>query len=129
LLPYWERAIVVPVRIVAYRTFREFVARRVEPKHRQVVAAHLDAWYAQTAVASWKNSAEVKMQYRSASIVSSDRIVFNIRGNAYRLVVKVDYHYGVVLILWLGSHAEYDRIDVQTVEYERGRYADSPDRQ
>ncbi len=117
------------VRVVAYRTFREFVAHRVERRHREVVGAHLDAWYAQAAAARWKNSADVKMQFRSASIVSSDRILFNIRGNSLRLVVKIDCHYGVVLILWLGTHAEYDLIDVRKVEYERERYADSSDRQ
>ena len=84
--------------------------------------AQLDAWYAEASRADWKNSAELKLQYRSASIVSSERVVFNIKGNTYRLVTAINYPYGVVLILWLGTHAEYDQIDVATVKYDEYRY-------
>jgi mRNA-degrading endonuclease HigB of HigAB toxin-antitoxin module len=64
------------------------------------------------------NTADVKRLYASASIVSSDRIVFNIRGNAYRLVVAVDFEKGIVWIKWLGTHRDYDRIDVREVNLE-----------
>jgi len=64
------------------------------------------------------NTADVKRLYASASIVSSDRIVFNIRGNAYRLVVAVDFEKGIVWIKWLGTHREYDQIDVREVDRE-----------
>ncbi len=67
------------------------------------------------------------MQYSSASIVSSERVVFNIKGNDYRLVVAINYHYQVLLIKWLGTHKEYDEIDVGKVEYEKQRYTNPSD--
>jgi mRNA interferase HigB len=92
-----------------------------------MVKDHLDAWYAEAAKVAWKNSAELKAQYRSASIVSSERVVFNIKGNEYRLIVAINYHYQVLLILWVGTHKEYDQIDVGKVEYDKRRYADPSD--
>lgn len=71
------------------------------------------------------SSAELKRETRSASIVSSERVVFNIRGNEFRLLVAVDYKSSVVLILWLGTHREYDQIDVRQVKFDKERYADS----
>jgi len=63
--------------------------------------------------------ADVKRLYATASIISADRIVFNIRGNNYRLVTAVDFEKGIVWIKWIGTHAEYDRIDVTEVEHDR----------
>jgi mRNA interferase HigB len=74
---------------------------------------------------SVKNSAELKEQFSSASIVSSERVVFNIKGNDYRLVTAIDYAHSVMLVLWLGTHREYDQIDVTRVRYEKERYANS----
>lgn len=68
--------------------------------------------------ASWKNSADVKQDFASASIVGSDRVVFNIKGNHYRLVVAINYERWTVFIKWFGTHAQYDRIDVRTVEFD-----------
>ena len=68
--------------------------------------------------------ATVKELYRSASVVSADRVVFNIKGNDYRLVTAVDFEKHIVWVKWIGTHAEYDRIDVRTVAYERPK-ADS----
>jgi hypothetical protein len=62
---------------------------------------------------------------RSASIVSGERVVFNIKGNDYRPGVAINYHYQILLIIWLGTHQEYDKIDVIKVTYEKERYADS----
>lgn len=75
--------------------------------------------------ADWKNSAELKQQLRTASIISAERVVFNIKGNEFRLVVAVDYDHGIVLVVWLGTHWEYDRIDVREVKFDKERYADS----
>ena len=86
--------------------------------------AHLDAWYAESAKAEWKTSAELKSQYSSASVITAERVVFNIKGNDYRLIVAINYHYGVILIKWIGTHQEYDSINVQEVAYDEGRYAD-----
>ena len=63
-------------------------------------------------------STDVKTSYANASIVGSDRVVFNIHGNAYRLAAAIDYRRQVVFIKWLGTHADYDKIDVKTVRYE-----------
>jgi len=82
------------------------------------VKAALDAWFQEVRQAEWKNSADVKASYAHASILGADRVVFNIKGNAYRLVVAVDYRQGIVFIKWLGTHREYDAIDVRTVQYE-----------
>jgi len=115
------------VRVIARSTLNGFVKNRVERKLQKMVKSHLDAWYAEAAAATWKSSAELKKQYSSASIVSAERVVFNIKGNEYRLVVAINYSYQVLLILWLGTHREYDRIDVEKVKYEKRRYANPSD--
>lgn len=114
------------VRVIARGTLNGFVRNRVHARHQRAVKAQLDAWYAEVARAEWKSSAELKSQYRSASIVSAERVVFNIKGNEYRLVVAINYHFQVVLIKWLGTHKEYDNINVEQVTYDEDRYADSP---
>jgi len=111
------------VRIIARSTLNAFVRNRVERRLQRGVKQQLDAWHALVSRAVWKNSAELKQQFRIASIVSAERVVFNIKGNEYRLVVAVDYHHGIVFIVWLGTHREYDRIDVTHVEFEKERYA------
>lgn len=111
------------VRVIARGTLYDFLRNRVEAKSQNSLKGHLDAWFAETAKAAWRNSAELKRQYGSASIVSSERVVFNIKGNHYRLVVAIDYNFQIVLIKWLGSHAEYDKIDAKKVEYDKSRYA------
>ncbi len=115
------------VRVIARSTLNLFVENRVDGKLRKMVKAHLDAWYAEAEKSTWKNSAELKQQYRSASIVSAERVVFNIKGNEYRLVVAINYHYQVLFIIWLGTHKEYDKINVGEVEYDKRRYTDSSD--
>lgn len=115
------------MRIIARGTLNSFVRNRVDRKLQKMVKAHLDSWYAEAAKATWKSSAELKAQYRSASIVSAERVVFNIKGNDYRLVVAINYYYQVVLIIWLGTHKEYDRINVERIEYDKHRYEDPPD--
>ncbi|UVC17051.1 type II toxin-antitoxin system HigB family toxin [Mesorhizobium onobrychidis] len=94
------------MRIIARRTLREFVDRL----ERQSDAT-LDAWFDEVSKADWKTSADVKRLYGTASIVSAERIVFNIKGNAYRLVVAVDFEKSIVWITWIGTHRAYDRID------------------
>jgi mRNA interferase HigB len=125
LLPKRERSIISAVRIIARSTLNRFVNNRVDSRVRTSVKKHLDAWYAEAEKASWKDPGELKVQFRSASIVSRERVVFNIKGNDYRLVVAINYRYQILLILWLGSHEEYDKIDVTKVAYEKERYADS----
>ena len=76
----------------------------------------LRQWIAQCRAASWRSMADVKAYARSADWVGNNRVVFNIAGNKYRLVTAIHFKAGIVLVKFIGTHAEYDRIDVTTVE-------------
>ena len=104
------------MRVIARRTLREFVESRAGHKDQAALKAAIDAWFDEVRKAEWKNTADVKRRYASASVVSADRIVFNIKGNDYRLVVSVDFEKRILWIKWIGTHAAYDRIDVREVE-------------
>ncbi len=77
----------------------------------------MDAWFYEVKQATWKNSADVKGRYANSSIVGAERVVFNIKGNDYRLVTAIDYRRAIVFIKWIGAHKDYDKIDVRTVQY------------
>jgi mRNA interferase HigB len=106
------------MRIIARRTLREFAEKRRGYKDQAALRAALDAWFHEVKKARWSSTAEMKRSYATASVVSSDRIVFNIKGNDYRLVVAVDFEKNIVWIKWLGTHKDYDRIDVKEVQHE-----------
>lgn len=105
------------MRIIARRTLREFVEGLSGRKDQRAVKAALDAWFDEVSKAVWTSSADVKRLYATASIVSAERIVFNIKGNDYRLVVSVDFEKSIVWIKWIGTHKAYDGIDVTEVEH------------
>lgn len=105
------------MRIIARRTLRDFVEGRAGRKEQPALKAALDAWFAEVSKATWANTAEVKRLYATASIVSADRIVFNIKGNDYRLIVAVDFEKAIVWIKWIGSHEDYDPIDARKVQH------------
>ena len=107
------------MRIIARRTLREFVDSLAGHKDQPAVKASLDAWFDEARKARWRSPAEVKRSYGTASIVTAERIVFNVKGNVYRLVVAVDFEKRIVLINWIGTHKDYDRIDVIKVQYEK----------
>jgi mRNA interferase HigB len=73
------------------------------------------AWIDEAKKAKWQSPSDIKAQYRNASILKSRRVVFNIKGNAYRLVVAVAYRYGALYVKFVGTHAQYDAIDADTV--------------
>lgn len=106
------------MRIIARRTLKAFIERQSGHSGAPTLKAALDAWFNEVRRAQWSSSADVKRLYATASVVSADRIVFNIKGNSYRLVVSVDFEKGIVWIKWIGAHRDYDRIDVRTVEHE-----------
>lgn len=106
------------MRIIARRTLREFVGSLAGHRDRPAVKAALDAWFDEVKRARWENTADIKKSYASASIVTAERVVFNIKGNAYRLVVAVDFEKGIVWIKWIGTHRDYDFINVREVEHE-----------
>jgi mRNA interferase HigB len=105
------------MRVIARRTLRAYVDSLTGRHDQRAVKAALDAWFHEVSGANWSNSGEMKRQYASASVVDSDRVVFNIRGNRYRLVVAVDYEKGIAWIKWIGTHADYDHIDASKVEH------------
>lgn len=79
--------------------------------------AGLNAWFDEVKTAHWGSTADVKRLYATASIVTAQRIVFNVKGNAYRLVVAVDFEKGIVWIKWIGTHADYDSIDAKEIKH------------
>ena len=99
------------MRIISRRTLKSFWET---PDHREAEQP-LRAWFAEVKHAVWKNPADVKTQYRSASIIHDNRVVFDIAGNKYRLVVKIHYNTGIVYIRFIGTHAEYDKIDAEII--------------
>ncbi|MBA4157726.1 MAG: type II toxin-antitoxin system HigB family toxin [Gemmatimonadetes bacterium] len=107
------------MRIIARRTLQQFVESRGGHKDQPALKVALDAWLHEVRRARWMSTAEVKRLYATASVISADRIVFNVKGNDYRLVVAVDFEKGIVWIKWIGTHRDYDRIDVKGVEHER----------
>jgi mRNA interferase HigB len=106
------------MRVIARRTLREFVAQQAGSKTQPALKAALDAWFAEVSRANWLNTADIKRLYATASIVSADRIVFNIKGNDFRLVIAVNFDKAIVWIKWLGTHKDYDRINVAEVDYD-----------
>ena len=105
------------MRVIARRTLVGFAATLAGHRDHRAVKAALAAWFDEVRKAKWSSSAEWKSQYANASIVGAERVVFNIKGNSYRLVVAIDYEKGIVWIKWIGSHADYDNVDVRTIEY------------
>jgi len=111
------------VHIIARSTLTRFVEGISRNRDQRAVKASLGAWFHEVQKAEWESSADVKKSYSNASIVSSDRVVFNIKGNDYRLISAVDYRRKIVFVKWVGTHAAYDKIDARTVQY--GNQADS----
>jgi mRNA interferase HigB len=107
----------VAVRVIARRTLLQFVESLKGQQGQKAVKVALDAWFHEAQRAEWRNSAEIKRSYGTASIVSADRVVFNIKGNSYRLVTAIDYRRQIVFIKWLGSHRDYDKINARSVHY------------
>jgi mRNA interferase HigB len=105
------------MRVISRRTLRSFVDGLAGHKDYGAVKAALDAWFDEVKKAKWLTSADVRRRYATASIISADRIVFNIKGNDYRLVVAVDFDRSIVWIKWIGTHKEYDKIDVKKVKH------------
>lgn len=112
------------MRIIARSTLTRFLAKLEGSKDHRALKAALDAWFHEAQQAEWKNFADVKARYAHASLVGADRVVFHIKGNAYRLVVAVDYQRATVFIKWLGTHKQYDAIDVRTVQYATETHQD-----
>jgi mRNA interferase HigB len=105
------------VRIIARKTLRRFIDTLRQSGDYKAVKSALDSWFHEVARAEWKTPADVVKAYANASIVGADRVVFNIKGNSYRLIAAINYAHQIVFIKWIGSHADYDKIDVKRVKY------------
>jgi mRNA interferase HigB len=99
------------MHIVSRRTLIDFCRR---PEF-QDAKGPLDAWWYEVRTARWESPADIKSQYRSASILKGNRVVFNIGGNKYRLVVKINYPTKTVFFRFVGTHKEYDGIDAEVI--------------
>ena len=105
------------MRVISRRTLREYVAGRKRHRDYAALKSALESWFSEVSKAAWTSAADVKRLYTTASIVNAERIVFNIKGNDYRLVVAVDFRRAIVWIKWVGTHKDYDQIDVAEVEH------------
>ncbi len=99
------------MRVIAVKTLRQFAKKKKDAEQPIL------AWNQEACKAYWKNHHELKEQIRTASVINDKRVVFNIHGNKYRLVVDIEYRLQIIFIVWAGSHAEYDKIDVKKIVY------------
>lgn len=97
------------VRIISIKKLKDFWL-----KHRNSEQP-LKAWFAEAKKSHWRKPADVSALYRTASILKKNRVVFNIKGNEYRLVTAVNYDYQIVYIRFVGTHAEYDKINAEEI--------------
>ncbi len=97
------------MRIIAKKTLREFWECHADAEQA------LKAWYYDVKHADWKSPGDIRKTYATASILANNRVVFNIRGNNYRLVVAINYDFGIVYIRFVGTHQEYDQIDAEYI--------------
>ncbi len=97
------------MRVIAKKTLRDFWNEHKDCEQQ------LKAWHDEATEAFWKTPNDIKRDYPSASFLEDNRVVFNIKGNKYRLIVKLNYRFGMVWIRYIGTHAAYDGIDAKTI--------------
>jgi mRNA interferase HigB len=97
------------MRIISRRTLRDFWVKHADAEQP------LKAWYHEARSNHWKSSTDIKARYCSARALPGNRVVFDIKGNTYRLIVRLHYNTGLVFIRFIGTHAEYDKIDATTI--------------
>lgn len=97
------------MRVIAKKILREFWEKHNDCEQQ------LKAWFQEASKAEWTSPNEIKAEYPSASIIGNDRVVFNIKGNTYRLIMKINFDYLMVWIRFIGTHAAYDKINAKTI--------------
>jgi mRNA interferase HigB len=97
------------VRVIAKKILRDFWVVHEDSEEQ------LHSWYQEVSKATWKNLNELKKEYPSASILTDNRVVFNIKGNNYRLIVRINFYYQMIWIRFIGTHAEYDKINAHKI--------------
>jgi len=97
------------VRVISKKKLKEFWENHNEVKQQ------LQSWYKEAINANWDNPNNIKLEYPTASFLMDNRVVFNIKGNKYRLIIKINYDYHMVWIRFVGTHSEYDKIDATKI--------------
>lgn len=97
------------MRIIIRKTLKSFWTLHADAEQP------LKAWFHEALKARWASFEDIKKRYRSADVLAGNRVVFNIKGNRYRLIVKIHYNTGTVYIRFVGTHSEYDKIDAETI--------------
>jgi mRNA interferase HigB len=97
------------MRVISRKTLKDFWEKHADAEQP------LKAWFHEMRVAHWKSCTDIKAHYRSADVLPGNRIVFNIKGSTYRLVVHLHYNTGIVFVRFVGTHAAYDKIDATTI--------------
>ncbi|MEO6882741.1 MAG: type II toxin-antitoxin system HigB family toxin [Bacteroidia bacterium] len=97
------------MRVIAKKNLRNFWT-----KHNDC-ESQLMAWYHEANKAKWKNPTQIKREFPTASFLKDNRVVFNIKGNNYRLIVRLNYDYGIIWVRFIGTHKEYDKINANTI--------------
>lgn len=97
------------MRVIAKKILREFWEKHPDCEQQ------LKAWYQEASKADWKNTKVIKRRYVSASFLPDNRIVFNIKGNHYRLIVRINYDYQMLWVRFIGTHADYNKIDATKI--------------
>ena len=97
------------MRVVAKKILRDFWEKHEDCEQQ------LKSWYREAQKAKWENPNQIKIEYPSASILNDNRVAFNIKGNNYRLIVKISYEYEMVYIRFIGTHDKYDKINANKI--------------
>jgi mRNA interferase HigB len=97
------------LRIISKKILRDFWEAHADSEQQ------LKSWFQETSNGEWKTPNDVKKEYPSASILNNNRIVFNIKGNNYRLIVRINYNHQMIWIRFIGTHAEYDKINANEI--------------
>jgi len=99
------------MRVIAIKTLKDYI-----DEFHQAEQALL-SWHEEAICASWSSLNKLKAQYKNASVLSEKRVVFNIHGNSYRLIVDIEYRLKIVFVVWFGTHKQYDKINAKTIRY------------
>ncbi len=97
------------MRILSKKILREFWLKHTDSEQQ------LKSWYQEANKTNWENAKQIKLKYPSACFLTDNRVVFNIKGNTYRLIIKINYDYQLIWIRFVGTHAQYDKIDVSKI--------------
>jgi len=99
------------MRIIAIKTLKQYYERNPVSEYS------LLTWYEEVEAAEWDSPNELKAQFGNASVITNKRVVFNIHGNNYRLIVDIEYKLKIVFVVWVGTHKEYDKINAKEIRY------------